>query len=403
MKLVMLAAIVVVAWVGVADTHPGLDAIIVTVATALLLLGGEDWLRHSTITTILSRIGDLSYSLYLVHWPLFSFAYISYLGSPPVAVMVALVGLAVLLASLQYRYVEQPFLAQPPRRFVWPAIGVAGALLVAAGLGFRFAATADRDSVGIVGLSENCDRVVPTLDECRTSRAPTILLWGDSYAQHLVPGLRSILREGEGFEQATFPGCAPLLDAAQTGRYFSQSWAKSCVRFNSDVAARLGTMSSVRYVILASSYTQTFHDHDRDLLVEGTVRHWQRGLGAKHLEETVRAIQAAGKIPVIVGPTPIADFNVGACHRREKAGRVIMRPKGCMLTSHDIITAGIDLELRQVAERTGARLVLPTDLFCSRGACQTRFQGATIYRDQGHITEQASRYFADHMLREALQ
>ena len=34
------------------------------------------------IATIVARIGDWSYSLYLVHWPLFSFAYIAYLGSP---------------------------------------------------------------------------------------------------------------------------------------------------------------------------------------------------------------------------------------------------------------------------------------------------------------------------------
>lgn len=248
-KFVLLAGIVFVAWVGVADTHPGWDAVIVTGATAILLLGRQDWLPETTITTMLARLGDWSYSLYLVHWPLFSFAHITYLGAPPLAVMIALVGLAIMLAWLQYRYVELPFLAQPTRKFVWPTIGMAAMLLFASVFGFRSAATVDPDAAGIVGLSDNCDQVIPGLDECRTSGAPTILLWGDSYAQHLVPGLASILNRGEGFEQATFPGCAPLLDLAQTGRYFSQSWAKSCVRFNAGVVSRIRSMPSVRYVI----------------------------------------------------------------------------------------------------------------------------------------------------------
>jgi len=403
LKLAMLATVIFVAWVGVAETHPGWDAVIVTVATAILLLGSEEWLPRSTITTMVARIGDWSYSLYLVHWPLFSFAYIAYLGSPPLAAMIVFVGVAVGLAWLQYRFVEQPFLAQPVPRFVWPAIAAAGTMLFAASFGFRIAGVSDPDAAGIVGLSDNCDQVIPGLEECRTSRAPTILLWGDSYAQHLVPGLRSIIRAGEGFEQATFPGCAPFLGIAQTGRYFSRSWAASCVRFNSDVASRLGRMPSVRYVILASSYTETFDDQGRNLLTDGTVRHWTPDLAAQHLERTVRAIQAAGKIPIIVGPTPIANFNVGACDRRQRTGRIIMRAAGCALTSHDIITGAIDDKLSEVAARTGAKLVLPTELFCKGVACQTRIDGASIYRDQGHITPAASRYLADRRLRDVIR
>lgn len=133
------------------------------------------------------------------------------------------------------------------------------------------------------------------------------------------------------------------------------------------------------------------------------IRPWQGGLAEEYLERTVRAVQAAGKIPVIVGPTPIANFDIGACQRRETSGRVVMRATGCALTSDDIVTAGIDRELREVARRTGARLLLPTELFCAQGKCQTRVGGAAIYRDQGHITEAASRYFADHRLRDIIR
>ncbi|USI78704.1 acyltransferase family protein [Sphingopyxis sp. USTB-05] len=402
-KPVLLASIILVAWIGVADVHPGWDAIIVTLATAILLLGKDDWLLQSAVAALVGRIGDWSYSLYLVHWPLFSFAYISYLGTPPLAVMIALVALAVLLAWLQYRFVEQPFLAQPRPRFVWPVIITVALLLLATSFGFRAAAVSDPDAAGVVGLSENCDRLSPGAAECRTSRAPTILLWGDSYAQHLVPGLRSIVRRGEGFEQATFPACAPLLGLVQTGHGFSRPWADSCVGFNEDVASRLNKLPSVRYVILASSYVQTFSDNQLELLVDGKIVPWKDGLAGQHLVRTIRAVQAAGKIPVIVGPTPIANFNVGACSRREKGGHIVLRRNACAVTSRDIVTKEIDRELMEIAERTGARILLPSDLFCRQGHCVTQVYGDALYRDQGHMTRAGSRYLAMQKLRAAIQ
>ena len=402
-KPILLASVILVACIGVAEEHPGWDAIIVTLATAVLLLGKDDWLSQSTITALVARIGDWSYSLYLVHWPLFSFAYIAYLGAPPLAVTIALVALAVLLAWLQFRFVEQPFLVQPRRRFVWSAIVAAALLLLATSFGFRAVGISDPDAAGIVGLSENCDRPSLGPAECRTTQAPTILLWGDSYAQHLVPGLRSIMRAGEGFEQVTLPACAPLLGLVQTGHNFSRAWGDTCVGFNEDVAARLNKLPSVRYVILASSYVQTFNDNQLNLLVDGKIVPWENGLASKHLVRTIRAIQTAGKIPVVVGPTPIADFNVGVCSRRKKGGHIVLRPDACAVTPRDIVTKEIDRELMRIAERTGARILLPSDLFCREWRCVTHVKGDSIYRDQGHITKAGSRYFATQKLRAVIQ
>ncbi|MBD3794031.1 MAG: acyltransferase [Campylobacterales bacterium] len=50
--------------------HPGFYALLITVATAsVLLFGLSDWIEKSIIGTLLEGIGKYSYSIYLVHFP----------------------------------------------------------------------------------------------------------------------------------------------------------------------------------------------------------------------------------------------------------------------------------------------------------------------------------------------
>jgi len=74
-------------------------------ASAVMIIGKDEWVRAPAI----ERIGDWSYSIYLVHWPLISFAAIYYGKTPPPVAACAVVVVAIGLAALQYRYVEQPF------------------------------------------------------------------------------------------------------------------------------------------------------------------------------------------------------------------------------------------------------------------------------------------------------
>jgi peptidoglycan/LPS O-acetylase OafA/YrhL len=55
-------------------SHPAQDALLVTIFTLLLLLGRDNWLPSSIAIRAAKKIGDWSYSIYLVHWPLFAFA-----------------------------------------------------------------------------------------------------------------------------------------------------------------------------------------------------------------------------------------------------------------------------------------------------------------------------------------
>jgi peptidoglycan/LPS O-acetylase OafA/YrhL len=91
---------------GVLVPSIAFDALLpVVAATAAMLVGKDDWVKLSA----LERIGDWSYSLYLIHWPLLSFAALYYAAPAPLPVAFTLCAVAIGLAALQYRYVEQPW------------------------------------------------------------------------------------------------------------------------------------------------------------------------------------------------------------------------------------------------------------------------------------------------------
>ena len=74
------------------------------------------------------RIGLVSYSLYLVHWPLIVYAgYIFGQGSQAAGAKLAVFVLAIVLSELMYRYVETPFRSR--NTSLLPVAGYAAALI----------------------------------------------------------------------------------------------------------------------------------------------------------------------------------------------------------------------------------------------------------------------------------
>ena len=102
-------------------TFPGKWTIMPVAGTLLVLFAGSSGTNLATrilSTRPLVSIGDVSYSLYLWHWPLIVFAIILWPQSPSVALIAALLSFAPALAS--YCWLEQPIrtLSGLPRRLM---------------------------------------------------------------------------------------------------------------------------------------------------------------------------------------------------------------------------------------------------------------------------------------------
>ena len=129
----ILAALVVI---DPTTPYPGLAALLPSLGAAAVVLAGT---RRGSVGALLVLapirfLGRISYSLYLVHWPILVLpaANLAFDEELPLEVRFALVLASIVVAAASYRWIEQPFqhglrLAMPPGR----TLALAGAMIAA--------------------------------------------------------------------------------------------------------------------------------------------------------------------------------------------------------------------------------------------------------------------------------
>jgi peptidoglycan/LPS O-acetylase OafA/YrhL len=141
--------------------YPGVVALLPTLgAAAVILAGDRRWSVGSALRLAPLRFfGRISFSLYLVHWPLFVLAGagLAIGASLPFEERIGLAVASIVIASASYRWVEQPFrrgraLALPARRTIALG-GVAVAATIAVALGVDANVTSELGAYASVSAS----------------------------------------------------------------------------------------------------------------------------------------------------------------------------------------------------------------------------------------------------------
>lgn len=110
---------------------PGLSAALPVVGAALAIYFGEARFSSHLLTNPLSvGIGKISYSLYLVHWPMIVLTKYVLMRALTAAEMVQMLVACLLLAYLMYRFVEQPFRRRGEAGFRVPGRAVVAAVAI---------------------------------------------------------------------------------------------------------------------------------------------------------------------------------------------------------------------------------------------------------------------------------
>lgn len=213
----MLLLIIALITITNEKPFPGYWAVLPVSGAALLIASGaKSWVNKSILSSkILVWVGLISFPLYLWHWPLLSFANIIQGGTPSLVLRCLLMTIAVALAWVTYRFVEQPIRSGKSRWF-----GVRALLGMMLGLGVAGYVVASMDGFQNRAAVQNSDFTsavssqfmgplwkYTSNDECLTSypfkdaeeyqwwfcmkssqESPTIAILGNSYANQLYPG-----------------------------------------------------------------------------------------------------------------------------------------------------------------------------------------------------------------------
>lgn len=397
-------------------THPGADALLACLATAVVILARHPAPARMRSARALARAGDFSYSLYLVHWPLFAFLHNAYMMTDePLWLRVVLLGLSLVLGWLLWRFVEEPLRHRPirPNLKGFGLFAAASAAVVLFALGMAELRRGDVDyaqmrraNMGLSPACENAGAFAPR-DACATGPQPTALLWGDSYAMHLAPGLAA---DGVAFRQATqslcgpFEGLGPIKDAESQ----RERWARGCMNFNDEVLAWLAQAPWIETVIL-SSQMEVYVRPGAEAAIRGPdgavtigpLDHETLIAAAGRMADRVRAM---GKKAVWVGPPPSAGIDMALCQERRLSGLVLLGPGAamdCRIPEALSLSEGAPVlsTLEDISARTGLPLVRLEPYLCADGICPTLEDGDLIYRDRGHFSYVGSRRaFTEHGL-----
>lgn len=235
------AAMILIASVAMDSNtpFPGCNAVFPCIGTALLIYvntGSLTFVGRLLASTPFVRVGLISYSLYLWHWPIL--AYCRYWLGDTLPIWTAMCAVAVScgIAFVSWKYIELPFRsglkAIPQRRVVLGVcasvpvlVMISVALLVGHGVPGRLGddvvqVRAARESYGFiheVSMGDLAARKTPVLGE--SSGSVRCMLWGDSHAMSLAVGLDEACKSsGVRCVQVTRSSTAPLLDFVSRSR-----------------------------------------------------------------------------------------------------------------------------------------------------------------------------------------
>jgi peptidoglycan/LPS O-acetylase OafA/YrhL len=375
---------------GALDTHrafPGWWAALPVAGAALLLSAPAAWVCRAVLTSrLLVWIGLVSYPLYLWHWPLLVFFGIIKFAPLTLLERELIVMASVLLAWLTYRFVEIPLRFGPPtpRKIIslgggMALIALAGGIVVA-GRGYDFRLPPEIRDMADVPVQASQWRVHECLldtsremsfaDSCvDRGRRPLILVWGDSTAGALLPGLRKAQQTHDfGIAQFTSSSCTPVLNVDVAG-------VPNC-RAIHDKVLSIARELRPDVVLLHGTWEKHFDD----------------------VAETVAVLKAqTGARVVVLGPVPVWKRGLPNEVMRYFMLHHRLIPERSNRAEPDWAGAILRAKLAPI----GTQFISAWNAMCDASGCLARIGDAAkdiSASDQVHLTEKGSEFLINAIL-----
>lgn len=386
--LILLASLFVLMWIEVEGTGHFLIKVLTMVITSLLLMTRAE-LKDTFKVTVMTWIGDRSYSIYLWHWS--CILILRRINLPNFIYLLLLCIAVLILSELSFKLIEQPIRARVAFAELWKVLFIfllIPALLLGIMTSFKVRETTSSNSIQTVGnyagdigqedfhsyiyshfiSCKNKDLIsqIPRFNnrpQCAFSKdsemQPKVILLGDSHSEHLFIGLANSLNSIN--VQYIDTGGLPV----------------ETPNINERVFEYVNDMSGPKTVLLSAFWS------NRDVPVE--------------LAKTIKGLADANTKLFIIGDSPEFSLNPRNCEfstveNQEALCNEVRIPSQREQESRD--------KLRTIASQTGTRLIDIRNLFCNqRNLCTMVLRNKLLFRDNNHLSIFGSEYVGKYISR----
>jgi peptidoglycan/LPS O-acetylase OafA/YrhL len=381
---------------------PGITAVPPVLGTTLLILSGSNESHFFNLMTwkMWIFLGDISYGLYLWHWPLIVF--VERLYPENFAAVLMSVGVAILLSSFQLRFVETPirFRQDIVGKVALKLFGITTVILLAVGglvvglsrSGLNLDNQAQFDSMQ--RFADNCS--YPGLEEklnpkCTSeSGGPTrLLLIGDSQAAALADGFVAVAESLGAAYSVVFANSCPI-------HLRPNELRESCAEFQNSVPGIIKEFKPTVVVVANASDLYVtrggFGKPDTQIRREDgslpknyqeALDNWTSGVRGAMVSDSLM------KLPLIyVQMVPISPIKTAT----------LLRPVDNLSTFS--LADGFDRNLIVEAEAETfsdlprVAVLDPARALCPDGRCQLTHAGKPIYNDLYHLNPRGAMLLA---------
>jgi peptidoglycan/LPS O-acetylase OafA/YrhL len=381
---------------------PGVHALYVGLGAAAVIAGGQaryaGWLLRNRAAV---AVGLVSYSAYLVHWPLVVFTRYVLQRGFTLGESFALTAASLAGAALLYRLVETP-LRTPANPAAWRPFAracAAAALAVSAvaahawasdGWLWRMQEPARTYYAGFAPQAR--ERIeVPLGAAARTD----FVLVGDSHAWHFIPAFDALARELGLGGVALTPSACPVLDGALTQR--RGQVRAHCVKRRNHAFAVIEKQNPAVIVFSHGydGYQGAFSDEGGNPLAFATpaayAQYW-----VDRFEATFTRLRRPGRRFVILGPGLRPGFDLAQCLSRPSYfdGRSVT--ERCKLAPRAALAEGaaaLDAAFAALdAKYADVMVIDPKASLCDAERCRGWDAARIFFTDEHHLSPAGAAY-----------
>ncbi|EFC4463112.1 TPA: acyltransferase [Escherichia coli] len=325
--------------------------------------------------------GKISYSVYLWHWPVVVAMRYYQIDFSAINIFIGVVS-SFALGELSYRIIESTLRKRARLIFNISLFAVALSacmfVMLTKGISFRFSDALkqvveyrmDNSSWRPDTCFLNPEQDYTAFSKCQDKMtSKSFVVWGDSHAAHLMPGLRSVFGNDLNITQRSASLCPPIIGLQIDGR-------PHCKAINDMVAREIS--DNKPNTVLMSALWSVYPMRD---YLPGTIK-FLKDSGVKNI--------------ILVGPFPV--WKKTLIDTIEETGVNAGRTVPWGMTDETRNLRDNDAYLRELAKDNSLTYISPLDTMCTESYCKAIIGHKNAYPvqfDFAHLTPEGSRWFIE--------